>query len=42
LFEKKFTLHLFGIGVSKRNLFQRKIFEKEQKICPPEVASKEF
>lgn len=41
--KKKFlSLHLFGIEKSKRNLFQRKIFEKEQKICPPEVASKEF
>ena len=38
----KKSLHLFGIGVSKRNLFQRKIFEKDKKICPPEVASKEF
>ena len=25
------TLHLFGIRRLKRNLFQRKIFEKEQK-----------
>ena len=33
-FKKKFILHLFGIGVSKRNLFQRKIFEKEQKNLP--------
>lgn len=38
----KKSFHLFGIGVSKRNLFQRKIFEKDKKICPPEVASKEF
>ena len=31
---KNFTLHLFGIEKSKRNLFQRKIFEKEQKNLP--------
>ena len=30
----KKSFHLFGIGVSKRNLFQRKIFEKEQKNLP--------
>ena len=33
-FEKKFTLHLFGIRVSKRNLFLRKNFEKGQKNLP--------
>lgn len=33
LFYKR-SLHSFGIGVSKRNLFQRKIFEKEQKNLP--------
>ena len=33
-FKKKFTLHLFGIRVSKRNLFLRKNFEKGQKNLP--------
>jgi len=35
-FEKNFTLHLFGIGVSKRNLFQRKNLKKGQKNLPAE------
>ena len=30
----KKSFHLFGIWAPKRNLFQRKIFEKEQKNLP--------